>query len=697
MSFFSYFFKKRPKNDWELRDLVYDTIHKKGPLCDLNFIDVSLITNMSQLFRDSEFNGDISQWDVSNVTNMKNMFNKSKFTGDISQWNVSKVKNMESMFESSSFNGDISQWNVSNVTNMRMLFYDSEFKGDISNWNVSKVTNMEGMFGEIKGYKGDLSKWNVSKVTRMKEMFGRHNNIGLDIPLSNDCNIGDFSSWDISNVSDDVSSLFRLGGYSKNEILRITNKLLPKIFNAAPKDSEDLKKIIKELSFYRYEDVDLNFIDVSKITDMSHLFEGSHFNGNISKWDVSNVTNMENMFYNSIFKGDISNWNVANVNNMRGMFSGGNVSHPFETNPFNGNISKWDVSNVTNMENMFYNSYFKGDISNWDVSNVNNMRRMFSNSKFNGDISKWNVSNVTNMEKMFEHSSFNGDISQWNVSSVKYMSEMFSNSEFNGDISKWNVSNVINMDKMFEHSSFNGDISQWNVSSVKYMSEMFSNSEFNGDISRWNVSNVINMDKMFEGSSFKGDTSQWKIYKVEDFTDPRDGEIYRTCRIGNQIWMAENLRYRCKKGGSDAYNNDASNVQKYGRLYKWDVAKEACPPGWHIPSKEEYEAMEKYVEKEYDVDDALRAVEWDDGIDAYGFTFIPAGSYSATEEKIPDEYGWHYNIFWEYQGKGHSGFIWLNDKNQGKVICPGHRHQIWMDLTKDDYQHNKHSIRCIKD
>ena len=616
MSFFSNFFKKRPNHIWDLHDLIRDAINKKGTSCDLNFIDVSLITDMSHLFEGSEFNGDISQWDVSNVISMEKMFNKSKFTGDISQWNVSKVKNMESMFESSSFNGDISQWNVSNVTNMRMLFYDSEFKGDISNWNVSKVTNMEGMFGNIEDYKCDLSKWNVSKVTRMKEMFGRHNGgIIHDILIGNGCNIGDFSSWDISNVSDDVSSLFRLGGYSKNEILRITNKLLPKIFNAAPKDSEDLKKIIKELSSYRYEDVDLNFIDVSKITDMSHLFEGSHFNGNISKWDVSNVTNMENMFHHSRFEGDISNWNVANVNNMRGMFSGDsyNPSPLFDSrNPFNGDISKWDVSNVTNMENMFYNSRFEGDISNWNVSNV------------------------------------------------------------------------------------------------KYMSEMFSYSEFNGDISRWNVSNVINMDKMFEGSSFKGDTSQWKIYKVEDFTDPRDGEIYRTCRIGNQIWMAENLRYRCKKGGSDAYNNDASNVQKYGRLYKWDVAKEACPPGWHIPSKEEYEAMVKYVKKEYDVGDALRSVEWNDGMDVFGFSAVPSGyyGYSKSEFSSEEEY---FDTETSFYNIGNSACLWvLSDDNREMRWILSHESWLIDDIhdrvsVKDPYylsegrRHKECSIRCIKD
>jgi len=59
---------------------------------DLNWLDVSNVTNMCCLFADSKFNGNISKWDVSNVATMKVMFANSKFNGDISKWDVSKVE-----------------------------------------------------------------------------------------------------------------------------------------------------------------------------------------------------------------------------------------------------------------------------------------------------------------------------------------------------------------------------------------------------------------------------------------------------------------------------------------------------------------------------------------------------------------------------------------------------------------------------
>ena len=104
-----------PKSKDELKQMIKHEISKNGNECSLNHIDVSKITDISELFVDSNFNGDISMWDVSKVENMEGLFWWSAFKGDISNWDVSNVKDMSYMFCSSIFNGDISDWNVSNV------------------------------------------------------------------------------------------------------------------------------------------------------------------------------------------------------------------------------------------------------------------------------------------------------------------------------------------------------------------------------------------------------------------------------------------------------------------------------------------------------------------------------------------------------------------------------------------------------
>ena len=126
-----------PKTKYELKELVDQLIKERGNKANLNDIDTSEITDMSELFYNSDFNGDISEWDVSNVESMDNMFYKSKFTsenGDISNWDVSNVKDMMYMFCNSKFDGDISQWDVSNVEYMRSMFYKSPLEKNPPKW-----------------------------------------------------------------------------------------------------------------------------------------------------------------------------------------------------------------------------------------------------------------------------------------------------------------------------------------------------------------------------------------------------------------------------------------------------------------------------------------------------------------------------------------------------------------------------------
>ena len=88
-----------PNTKDELEDIIKQRIESEGNECNLNDIDTSNITDMSNLFAFSKFNGDISRWNVSNVKNMRSMFLYSKFNSDISNWDVSNVTNNAYMFD----------------------------------------------------------------------------------------------------------------------------------------------------------------------------------------------------------------------------------------------------------------------------------------------------------------------------------------------------------------------------------------------------------------------------------------------------------------------------------------------------------------------------------------------------------------------------------------------------------------------
>ena len=167
-------YKYFPETKDELKKIINERIKEEGNEVDLNDIDVSQIKDMSYLFDETNFNGDISKWDVSNVTNMCGMFFRCKiFNQDISEWNVSNVKNMSYMFyECTKFNKDISTFNVSNVENMNSMFYRCiNFNQDISKWDVANVKEMSYMFCNCTNFNQDISNWDVSKVKYKDRIF----------------------------------------------------------------------------------------------------------------------------------------------------------------------------------------------------------------------------------------------------------------------------------------------------------------------------------------------------------------------------------------------------------------------------------------------------------------------------------------------------------------------------------------------
>ena len=122
--------------------------------------------------------------------------------------------------------------------------------------------------------------------------------------------------------------------------------------------------------------------------------------------------------------------------------------------------------------------------------------------------------------------------------------------------------------------------------------------------------------------------------------DKRDGKSYRTIRVGSQTWMAENLNY--KTGNSKCYGDEASNCDKYGRLYDWNDAMGACPAGWRLPTERDWNILVSISGGQRSSGRRLKsATGWKNngnGTDDFGFSALPGGKgdygrwWSATEK-----------------------------------------------------------------
>jgi len=110
---------------------------------------------------------------------------------------------------------------------------------------------------------------------------------------------------------------------------------------------------------------------------------------------------------------------------------------------------------------------------------------------------------------------------------------------------------------------------------------------------------------------------QDEIYGVISMADKRDGQRYAAIRIGDYIWMTKNLNY----DPGLFHNSWCYDCKKYGRLYDWDAAKKACPDGWHLPSRMEWNNLIKVA----GLAGRLRAARWNNGGDDFEFSALPGG------------------------------------------------------------------------
>ena len=207
-------------------------------------------------------------------------------------------------------------------------------------------------------------------------------------------------------------------------------------------------------------------------------------------------------------------------------------------------------------------------------------------------------------------------------------------------------------------------------------------------------------------------------------TDDRDGQTYKTVKIGEQWWMAENLNYaytdvpfKYRSYTSDStswcYDNDAANCAKYGRLYTWAAAMDSvgtwstngmgcgyymvcsstnpvrgiCPEGWHLPDITEWNALFNAVGGRATAGIMLKSTEgWSsngNGSDAYSFSALPAGY---------RDYNGGYNV------EGYLTLFWSSTEYYSYYAYGMYLDYYGDDaLLDDDSKYYGFSVRCLKD
>ena len=176
------------------------------------------------------------------------------------------------------------------------------------------------------------------------------------------------------------------------------------------------------------------------------------------------------------------------------------------------------------------------------------------------------------------------------------------------------------------------------------------------------------------------------VSRVEknSFTDERDSKTYRTIKLDNQTWMAENLNYNEK--GSKCYENKENNCQIYGRLYNWEAAMKACPQGWHLPNDAEWQVLFDLVgiERAGKILKASRDwIQTGGGTDDLGFSALPGGFRYPT------------GLF---SSIGLTGDWWSSSESAANKSSIWDMSYSWSYVYKSEGKHTYlYSVRCVRD
>ena len=516
------------------------------------------VSDMTNLFYNSNFNGDIASWDVSYVVNMNGMFSYAiNFNKPLNNWNVSQVTNMRYMFyNATKYNQSLNNWNVKQVTIMESMFDSAiNFNQPLNTWNVGQVTSMDYMFFLATVFNQPLNNWNVSKVKTMESMFD--NAINFNQPLN---------TWNVGQVTN--------MGYMFNNATS---------FNQ-PLNNWNVEQVITMEGMFSYAinfNQPLNTWNVSRVTNMNYMFyAATNFNQPLNNWNVTNVMYMDQMFqgaaafYNNTvgFKNTTCGWisntlcayclSVAHDNcpviiyfyhhennvtvlcplaeiNATGVINGQTYTKRdrqglltlIANQTYWPNLTTSCTSDVSDMTNLFYNKNFNGDIASWDVSYVVNMDLMFASAiNFNQPLNTWNVGKVINMQYMFHNArNFNQPLNNWNVGRVTIMESMFANAQnFNQSLNNWNLAQVTTIEGMFYGATnFSYSLNDWNVTNViKMRGAFFSAVNFNQPLNKWDVSKVNDMGQMFYGATnFNQPLNNWNVSKVSLMTNMFTGAV----------------------------------------------------------------------------------------------------------------------------------------------------------------------------
>jgi len=270
-------------------------------------------------------------------------------------------------------------------------------------------------------------------------------------------------------------------------------------------------------------------------------------------------------------------------------------------------------------------------------------------------------------------------------------------------------------ERTFKNGKLHGLTTMWDSDGQKKSEVGYQNGKLSGPYRTW----YDNGQRQSEGEYKEGNRQAgWNCWSKDgekretDTVSDIDGNTYLAIKIGEQWWMAENLKvthYRngdaipnvadksawanLTRGACCSYKNDPANADTYGYLYNWYAVNDSrglAPEGWHVPTDAEWLTLVDYLGGSNVADDKMKES---------GTTYWNSPNIGATNESSFSALaGGYRNFDGNFNYMGYYAYFWSSTENDRNTAWEWYLGYYNVEVNRE--YSNKHcgfSVRCVRD
>jgi len=347
------------------------------------------------------------------------------------------------------------------------------------------------------------------------------------------------------------------------------------------------------------------------------------------------------------------------------------VERTFKNGKLHGLSTTWDSDGQKNTEISYKDGYKSGHYREWHYNGQQRMEGAYKDGKEDGRWVFWYANGQQEKEGAYKDGKEDGHWGYWYDNGQKQRESTYNDGILDGRWVSWNDKGKQEREGAYKHGKEDGRWVFWYANGQKQKEVTYKDGKLEGGWNFWTI----------DGRKLDTDV-------VTDI----DGNSYRTIKIGDQWWMAENLRATHYRNGDAItkvaevsnwgqettgtfgnYSNDPDNAATYGLLfncYAVNDRRSIAPEGWHVPTDVEWQTLINHLGGEKPAGEKIKisgTIHWNisntSATDESGFSVLPGGhrydggvygimgttpAYSLLRS-YSDSY-----VYWLYNGKPYS-------------------------------------------